>query len=60
MAFWENDMRSQGFGMVLLSTQVNEEAQHFYRKIGYKDCGTLTIDIPGFEQAMEMFMCKQL
>ena len=60
MAFWETDMRSQGYDMVLLSTRVDEEAQHFYRKIGYKDCGTLTIDIPGFEQAMEIFMCKQL
>ena len=60
MVFWEKNMRSLGYGMVLLSTQVNEEAQHFYRKTGYKDCGTLTIDIPGFEQPMEMFMCKQL
>lgn len=57
---WEKDMKSKGYKMILLSTQVNEEAQHFYRKIGYKECGALIIDIPGFEQPMEMFMCKQL
>lgn len=60
MEFWENDMKSQGYGMVLVSTQVNEDAQHFYRKIGYKDCGGFTIDIPGFEQPMEMFMSKAI
>ena len=43
-----------------LSTQVDEDAQHFYRKIGYKDCGGFTVDIPGFEQPMEMFMSKKL
>ena len=35
--YWENEMLKQGFKMVLLSTQVDEEAQFFYRKIGYKD-----------------------
>lgn len=60
MEFWENDMKSQGYGMVLVSTQVNEDAQHFYRKIGYKDCGGFTIDIPGYEQPMEMFMSKAI
>lgn len=29
MEYWENDMRSQGFGMVMTSTQVDEDAQHF-------------------------------
>ena len=27
---------------------------------GYKDCGGFTIDIPGYEQPMEMFMSKEL
>ena len=53
-------MKKQGYGMVLVSTQVDEEAQHFYRKLGYKDCGGFTIDIPGYEQPMEMFMSKAL
>ena len=60
MQFWEEDMKKQGYGMVMTSTQVDEEAQHFYRKLGYKDCGGFTVDIPGFEQPMEMFMSKGL
>ena len=60
MARWEQDMRDLGYGMVLTSTQVDESAQHFYRKLGYKDCGGLTVDVPGYEQPMELFMVKQL
>lgn len=60
MEHWENDMRSQGYEMLLVSTQVDESAQHFYRKLGYKDCGGLVIDIPKFEQPMEMFMIKEV
>lgn len=58
MKHWENDMKSQGYGMIMTSTQVDENAQHFYRKLGYKDCGGFVIDVPGFEQPMEMFMIK--
>lgn len=60
MQYWENDMKSQGYGMVLTSTQVDESAQHFYRKLGYKDCGGLVIDISGYEQPMEMFLVKSI
>ena len=60
MKYWEEDMKMQGYGMVMTSTQVDEEAQHFYRKLGYKDCGGFTVDIPGYEQPMEMFMSKAL
>ena len=60
MEYWETDMRSQGYGMVLVSTQVDEEAQHFYRKLGYKDCGGFVVDIPGYEQPMEMFLVKAI
>ena len=60
MTHWEQDMRKQGYRMVLTSTQVDEDAQHFYRKLGYKDCGGLTVDVPGYEQPMELFMVKQL
>ena len=60
MEFWEHDMKSKGYGMVMTSTQVNEEAQHFYRKLGYKDCGGFIVDIPGYEQPMEMIMNKAL
>lgn len=39
MEHWERDMKAQGYDMLLTSTQVDGEAQHFYRKLGYKDCG---------------------
>ena len=57
---WEKDMKSQCYGMLLTSTQVDESAQHFYRKLGYKDCGGFIIDVPGYEQPMEMFMIKSI
>ena len=57
---WEKDMKSQGCGMLLTSTQVDEEAQHFYRKLGYKDCGGFVIDIPKYEQPMELFLIKSI
>ena len=60
MRFWEEDMKNRGYGMLLTSTQVDESAQHFYRKLGYKDCGGLTVDIPGYEQPMELFLVKAI
>lgn len=60
MSHWEQDMKSNGYGMALVSTQVDEDAQHFYRRLGYQDCGCLTINIPGYEQPMEMFLSKAL
>ncbi len=58
MEFWERDMKSRGYGMVMTSTQTDEEAQHFYRKLGYQDAGGLVINISGYEQPMEMFFLK--
>lgn len=58
MEHWERDMKSRGYGMLLVSTQVDEEAQHFYRKLGYKDCGGFVIDIPEYAQPMELFLVK--
>ena len=56
--YWEQNMKSKGYGMVMTSTQVDEDAQHFYRKLGYKECGGFVIDVPGYEQPMEMIMIK--
>ena len=58
MKHWEEDMKSQRYGMLLTSTQVDETAQHFYRKLGYKDCGGFVIDIPRYVQPMELFLIK--
>ena len=30
MEYWENDMKSKGYGMLLTSTQVDEKAQHYF------------------------------
>ena len=60
MEFWESDMRTQGYDLVLTSTQSDEEAQHFYHKLGYHDCGGLVLHTPGHEQPMELFLSKAL
>lgn len=60
MEFWESEMKSCGYGMIMTSTQVDESAQHFYRKLGYHDSGGLLIDIPGYQQPMEMFLIKAI
>ena len=60
MEHWESDMKSMGYGMLMTSTQVDEDAQHFYRKLDYNDCGGFVLDVPGYEQPMEMIMTKAL
>lgn len=60
MEHWEKDMKSRGYHMLLTSTQVDEEAQHFYRKLGYQDCGGFVIDIPEYKQPMELFLIKHI
>lgn len=60
MRLWEEDMKNQGYLMVLLSTQVDEDSQHFYRKLGYIECGALLLNGTPLEQPMEMFMRKLL
>ena len=60
MEHWKNEMRSKGYGMVMTSTQVDENAQHFYRKLGYQDAGGLVLNVPGYEQPMELFLVKCL
>ena len=60
MLQWENEMRSLGYKMVMTSTQVDEQAQHFYRKLGYMDRGYLILDDTPFEQPQEIIMIKVL
>ena len=56
----EDDMRALGHGMAMVSTQVDEAAQHFYRALGYRDAGGFVPDVPGYEQPMELIMVKDL
>lgn len=41
--FWENEMKKKGYELLMTSTQSNEGAQHFYRKLGYEDSGSLLL-----------------
>lgn len=54
--FWEEQMKQKGFDMLMTSTQADEEAQHFYRKLGYKDAGCLILDT----QPLEILLTKKL
>ena len=53
---WENRMRAEGYRRVMTSTQVDESAQHFFRKLGYRDTGALLLP----EQAAELLLIKTL
>ena len=59
-AYWEKEMRSRGYDLVMTSTQSDEAAQHFWRKLGYRDCGGLTLPFPGHEQPLELILGKTL
>lgn len=54
--FWEKEMADCGYEMVLTSTLSSEQAQLFYRKNGYVDCGSLLL--PG--EALEIILRKEL
>ena len=56
MTRFEDDMREAGYSFVLTSTQSNEEAQYFYRAIGYLDCGELHLP----EESVELILRKDL
>ena len=60
MLYWEDEMRRLGYKMVMTSTQADEQAQHFYRKLGYVDRGCLILDGTLFEQSQEILMIKVL
>ena len=60
MRLWEERMRSLGHSLVMTSTQSDERAQHFYRKLGYRDAGCLVLDVPPFCQPLEIFLLKSL
>ncbi len=60
MTHWENEMRGRGYDLVMTSTQADETAQHFYRKLGYRDCGGFVLPFPGHEQPTELILAKEL
>ncbi|MBD5559588.1 MAG: GNAT family N-acetyltransferase [Clostridia bacterium] len=62
MERWEVMMRSRGYTQLMVSTPVNETAQHFFRQLGYRDCGCLLLEEPGREgeSQMELFLQKSI
>ena len=61
IGFWEQEMKAKGHKLVMTSTDVDEEAQHFYRKLGYRDSGGILFPqelFPG--SAMELVLIKIL
>lgn len=56
VAFWEREMQKQGHSRVLTSTQSNERAQFFYRKLGYTECGALLLP----NEPLEMIFLKEI
>ncbi|MCI8590662.1 MAG: GNAT family N-acetyltransferase [Clostridiales bacterium] len=60
MAFWEQEMKERGHQMVMTSTRTDEEAQHFYRKLGYQEAGGLILTVSAYAQPMELFFVKAL
>ena len=60
MESWEAELKRRGCQIALLSTQADETAQHFYRKLGYVDCGGLLFQNTPLDQPMEVFFRKVL
>lgn len=54
--FWEREMKKKGYNMVMTSTLSNEQAQHFYRKLGYKDSGCLLLE----NETLEIIFTKRI
>ncbi|PWW43493.1 MULTISPECIES: N-acetyltransferase [Paenibacillus] len=53
---WEHLMKQKGFDTVMTSTQSDEHAQHFYRKLGYVDAGSLLLET----QPLEIILIKKI
>ncbi len=56
LIFWEEEMKKRNFSILFTSTQSDENAQHFFRKIGYKDAGGFLIKDDPFELIMIKYL----
>lgn len=57
MQRWEADMARLGYSYVMTSTQADETAQEFYRKLGYDQIGAF---LPPEQEADELIFGKKL
>lgn len=53
---WESEMKLSNYKFLMTSTQSNENAQHFYRKLEYRDAGALLL--PG--EPLEIIFVKEI
>ena len=53
---WEQNMKALGYDVVMTSTQSDEYAQHFYRKLGYETIGGFT----PFGETYELILAKKI
>lgn len=56
LSFWESMMKEEGYELVMTSSLANEEAQHFYRKLGYIDSGALLLP----DEPLEIIFVKKI
>ncbi len=53
---WEMEMKALQYDTLMTSTMSNEDAQHFYRKLGYIDAGSLLLP----NEPLEIIFIKEL
>lgn len=56
VALWESEMKSLKYKKLMTSTMSSENAQHFYRKLGYKDIGSLLLP----NEPLEIIFLKEI
>ena len=54
--FFENEMKNKGYKLIMTSTLSNENSQHFYRTLGYKDAGSLLLE----DEPLEIIFTKKI
>lgn len=54
--FWEILMKNKGYELVMTSTLSNEQSQQFYRKLGYRDSGSLLLK----SEPLEIIFIKEI
>ncbi|MDJ0704440.1 MAG: GNAT family N-acetyltransferase [Leptolyngbyaceae cyanobacterium MO_188.B28] len=52
--FWEDEVKRAGADSVMTSSMANEQGQHFWRKLGYKDVGGVLLA----DEPLEVFFRK--
>ncbi len=57
MSHWENIMGVAGYSHVMVSTQEDEDAQEFYKHLGYKQIGSF---LPPNQEANELMFSKMI